>query len=387
MSKLNYFLGQKNNADIIFDHAIAYINKYFEVHFNEISLNFEIKAKNDLKWYELNINSLFIRLRKGGINISIKSLEILLKSDLINKSNPIKEYFFNLEKWDNKDHIAYLSSFVKTSDDIAFTYHLKKWMVRTVKCALEDGYFNKQCFVLVHNRQDSGKSTWCRFITPPSLKDYTTENISIDKDSKIQLTKNFIINLDELAVLGKRDINALKSYFSITSINERLPYDRKNSKLNRICSFIGSTNETDFLDDPTGSVRWLCFELTDAIDFNYSKEVEINKVWSQAYYLAYKDAGFNPELTIQDRKENEERNKQFRKLTMEEELLIKYYEKSESIEDFKTATDIHIQLETMNLHTKPESIGKALKSLNYNRIKHSKKQIYGYLAVFKKENT
>jgi len=387
MSKLNYFLDHNNDSKTVYDYALEYINKHFQIHYNEIAQIFEIKKKNDSELYEVNINSLFIKLQKANVNISIRNLEVLLKSDLIPSFNPISNYFETIEKWDGVDYISSLSSFVKTSDNKSFEYHLKKWMVRTVKCALEDQYFNKQCLVLVHKGQGSGKSTWCRFLTPPPLKKYSTEDLSTDKDSRIQLTKNFIINLDELASLGKRDINAIKSYFSRTFINERLPYDKTNSNLPRICSFIGSTNRTDFLNDPTGSVRWLCFELVDKIDFNYSKTIDINNVWSQAFHLAYSSNDFNPELTTEDVIENEKRNLEFTSLTKEQELIIQYYEKSNDIDHFKTSTSICLELKDFGIETNFINIGKALNGLNFERIKHPKLQVYGYLAIFIADNT
>ena len=99
----------------------------------------------------------------------------------------------------------------------------------------------------------------------------------IDKDARILLCKNFLINLDELSSLAKKEINTLKSYFSKDQINERLPYDRKNTILPRISSFIGSTNRDTFLDDETGSVRWLCFQIT-GINWNYRQEINIDLV-------------------------------------------------------------------------------------------------------------
>ena len=207
------------------------------------------------------------------------------------------------------DHIRTLASYLPAKEPEQFLYHFRKWLVRTVKGALDENYFNKQCLVLVHSEQNSGKSTWCRFLCPPALSKYFAEDMTTDKDARIQLTRNFIINLDELSVLARKEINALKAYFSKTMINERLPYDRKNSNLRRTCSFIGSTNRATFLNDETGSVRWLCFELNGKIDFAYSGEVDINKVWAQAYYLAYVDEQFNPELTLEDIVANEERNK------------------------------------------------------------------------------
>jgi len=168
--------------------------------------------------------------------------------------------------------------------------------------------------------------------------------------------------------------------FSPRPLSTKDCHDRKNTTLPRICSFVGSTNMSSFLNDETGSVRWLCFELKDQIDFAYSKEVDIKKVWTQAYHLAYKDTTFNPELSIQDICENEERNKKYTSLTTEQELVAKYYEKSTDIEDFVTASDVMVALSCLNVRLNQVNIGKAFTGFNFQRVKHTKRQVYGYLA-------
>lgn len=364
----------------VYDYTIEYLAAKYDIAYNEISHEFQIAVKGSGNRQCLNLNSLIIELAKAGVDIPTGKLEILIRSEWIPKYNPIREYFEVLPKWDGKDHIAKLASYVPVYEREAFDHHFKKWLARTVRCTLEPDYFNKQAFVLSHRGQNSGKSTWCRFLCPPELSEYMAEDISNDKDARIQLCRNFLYNLDELAVLSKKDVNALKAFFSKTFINERLPYDRKNTTLPRICSFVGSTNMSSFLNDETGSVRWLCFELIDKIDFRYSKEINIGKVWAQAYHLAYQDPNFNPELSIDDIRENEERNKKYTKLTTEQEVVAKYYRKSTSMEDFKTASDIMIVTSCLNIRLNHINIGRALAGFGFQKVKHPKRQVYGYLA-------
>jgi predicted P-loop ATPase len=375
------YIAKDSKNSTVFDFSMEYMFEKYEIHFNDIALDFEIRLKDDDdEWRCLNINALYIELAQSGVNIPISKLEILLKSEYIEKYNPVTKYFTNLPKWDNIDHIKKLSSYLPVNEAEAFVYHLKKWMARTVKCAIEPTYFNKQAFIISHKEQNSGKTTWCRFLCPPELTNYIAEDISNDKDARILLCKNFLINLDELQALSKKDVNSLKAFFTKAFINERLPYDRKSSIIARICSFIGSTNMIEFLNDETGSVRWLCFEIFGQIDFGYSKEIDIQKVWSQAFHLAYCDKSFNPELTIKDIKENEERNKKYTNLSEEQELILKYYQKSKDINDCKTATDILNSLRCISPNINKVNIGKALSGFNYNRVKNSKTGYYGYLA-------
>ena len=367
----------------IFDRTLKYLNSKYSLRFNTISLEFEIKRSLDKKWSSLNLNSLYIELIQSGIDIPVNKLEILVRSHLINQYNPISEYFESLEDWDGDDHIKNLCGYVKTNDDNAFLYHMEKWFTRAVLCALEKEKINKHCLVLANTIQNSGKSTYLRFFIPRKLMNYLSEDIGLDKDSRIKLCKNLIINLDELSILAKTDINSLKAFISKTHINERLPYARKAEYLERICSFVGSTNKTDFLTDESGSVRWIIFEVIEKINFNYSLEIDIDKVWSQAYFNAYKREGFNPELTLADISENEKRNERFTQMTLEQEMVNKFYEPSDNLEEFMTATEVMIDLNSQGVRLNHLKIGRALSSFKFPRVKHPQRQIYGYLIRLK----
>ena len=367
----------------IFDRTLKYLNSKYSLRFNTISLEFEIKRSLDKKWSSLNLNSLYIELIQSGIDIPVNKLEILVRSHLINQYNPISEYFESLEEWDGDDHIKNLCGYVKTNDDNAFLYHMEKWFTRAVLCALEKEKINKHCLVLANTIQNSGKSTYLRFFIPRKLMNYLSEDIGLDKDSRIKLCKNLIINLDELSILAKTDINSLKAFISKTHINERLPYARKAEYLERICSFVGSTNKTDFLTDESGSVRWIIFEVIEKINFNYSLEINIDKVWSQAYFNAYKREGFNPELTLADISENEKRNERFTQMTLEQEMVNKFYEPSDNLEEFMTATEVMIELNSQGVRLNHLKIGRALSSFKFPRVKHPQRQIYGYLIRLK----
>ena len=372
-------------TNTIFDRIRKYLAKKYQLRFNEIALEFEIKTENG-DWTELNLNSLYIELTQAGINIAFNKLEILMRSHLISIFNPFENYFQNLEKWDGENHIQRLISFVKTTDTEPFQIHFEKWLTRSVFCALKRGYINKQCFVFYNTKQNSGKTSFLRFLIPPSLEKYYTEDIGVDKDGLIALCKNFIINIDELSVMSKTDVNILKAFISKNTVNARLPYDRKSSLMYRTSSFCGSTNRSDFLTDETESVRWIIFEVLE-IDFNYSKEININQVWAQAYHNAFERKNYNPELTAKDLIENEKRNEKFKQVSLEQEILITHFEKSENKNDFLTATEIMLAMSNaLGVRMNNVKIGKALTALNFERIKHSKKQVYGYLIKRKIED-
>lgn len=377
---------QKENGNTIFHQVEDYLNEKYDLRLNIISLDIEISLRKKNDWKICNEDSLFIEMRKANIAVPMNNLISILKSDFVPRFNPLKEYFKELKKWDgNQDYITQYAKYLTLApgeDEQQFLYHFKKWCVRAVKCALIDGYFNKQAFILTDDGkgQNMGKSTWCRNMCPSKLSNYIAEDMGgSDKDSRLLLCKNFIINLDELAALAKKEINQLKSQLSKDQINERLPYDRKNSVIQRVASFIGSTNKSTFLQDETGSVRWLCFVVA-GIDFSYSKEFDIDNLWSQAYYLS-QDPTFDETISRKDIEQNEIRNKKFQELTPEHDMLLKYFKIPDTPRsgEYMTSTDIvnHLMgngFTRLNLRT--VNMGKALSQENFEKKKTGGSTVY-----------
>ena len=292
-----------------------HIAKRYDIYFNVVSNKFMYRKVGDNDFTDLNEHNLYRDLQKNHLRYSLSDTRSLLKSDFIEKRNPFFEYFENLPAWDGDDHIENLLEYITIIDPKPiknieaekerFQTMFKKMLVRSVACSLEAD-FNKQCFTLVGPDQNLGKSTFLRWLCPPKLEDYYSENIGTSKDDLIALTENIIVNIDELSVLSKYDINALKSVMSKHRVKVRLPYGERPELLQRRCNFVASTNRTEFLNDETGSVRWVCFWVT-RINWDYKKDIDINKIWSQAYHL-FKETNFNYQLTPSEIDKNEEAN-------------------------------------------------------------------------------
>lgn len=357
-----------------------YLNQNYKIRHNIISNEIEISRKDVNDWLPCNENSLWIEMQKKSIKVPASTLERILKSDFVVKFNPLIDYFENLPAWDCKtDYIKQYSDYITLAKDESkeqYNYHFKKWCVRAVKCATNDNYFNKNAFVISDEGkgQNIGKTTWIRNLCPPILSNYIKDDLPKDeKDAKIALTQNFIVNLDELASLSRQEINTLKSLFSADKIKVRFPYDKKEIVVKRVANFIGSTNLSTFLHDETGSVRWLCF-VADKIDFSYKKNFDINNLWSQAFALA-NDKDFDETITSLDMSENELRNAKFQMQSPEKDLVCKFLEipKNTEEEQILTSTEIQHYLAGFanSIKLNNNALGKALTSLKFRKIRSS----------------
>lgn len=374
-----------NNGEVAYDviptvdMVETFISRHYKIRYNDISNQFELLMINndEPKWENLNENIIYRSLQKNHLKYSISDLIALLKSDFTPHYNPFHDYFDELPAWDGIDHINKLAQYIivdstRPGERDRFNRMFKKMLIRSVACGLEKD-FNKQAFIIVHEKQNSGKSTFFRWLCPPSLADYYTENINTDKDSLIALTENFFINLDELSTLSKFEINALKSVMSKDRIKVRIPYDRRPSHIQRRCNFVGSTNRIEFLNDETGSVRWICFRI-EGINWKYMNEVDIDKVWAQAYYLfSISPNNSIYQLSAAEIFENEEANRQFIIRTSELELIQSFFKPAtkEKHDHFVTATEMIEKLQErvhVPLKLSAVQIGKAMAMLGFTRL-------------------
>jgi predicted P-loop ATPase len=369
-----------------------YLKRNYDFRYNIINNEIQIKKKDTegSEFEDIAFADLFCELLEKGFKVSEQLLTVILQSSFVDKIDFFRIYFESLE-YNGQNEIQKLASYVnvKEYDKKRFQTQFEKFLVRCVACSIQAGYFNKQCLTII-GKQNDGKSTFCEFLCPPFLAEFLQRGLNGDnKDQQITLTNNFIINLDELATFGKFELNGLKSMFSQDYVKVRPPFGKKAVRAQRRANFVASTNEKDFLTDPTGSVRWLCFEIEN-INFAYSKEINIDQVWAQAYAMYKKNGATKYEMTRGEIVENEQANKQFSNNSIEEDLLQKYFvpsTKSDLTAEFFTATDFLTTLHTLepSIRLKKVPIGKAAISLNFERTK--KNGIYGYYATRRFESS
>lgn len=336
-----------------------FLSERYVFRYNIVSGRTEFRIKGTKNYSDIDdtqLNSFYRLLQKYHIKIGIDSLAGLLHSDFVSSYNPFLDYYYELPAWDGIDYISQLAGTikVKTQDDNAlFGTHLKKWLVNTVACAISESETNQNALILV-GEQGKYKTTWLNRLVPKKLNKYKfVGTINPDnKDTLIHLSECMLINLDELETLRKSSMGALKSIMTLPHIRIRRPYGRIAENLIRRASFVGSINNSNFLNDETGTRRFLTHEI-ESIDLK--TEIDMDKVHAQAYHL-YK-SNFQYWFNMEEIKRVNEHNEQFAVIATEDEILKKLYRpaKAEEIDNntclWKTATDV--ALEASSVHKYP----------------------------------
>jgi hypothetical protein len=337
------------------------------------------------KWNVMNDfieNSMLRECLKGRIKTNLSSLRNLLYSDFCELFNPFEDYFFNLPSYDEKtDYITELANTITTTKQELWQQCFKKWLVAMVGCVLDDKVINHTVIVF-SGKQGLGKTTWVEKLVPKPLKEYLfsgTINPN-NKDTLVQLAECMLINLDELENLNRSEIGSLKEIITKTQIRMRKAYGHNNETMPRRASFAGSVNTAQFLNDSTGSRRFLCFELED---IKYQHNVDINMAFSQALFLF--KSGFRFWFDQEEIKSITENNEQYQLHSPEEELLLTWFSPCErnKANIFLNASQIAAKLaDKAKINITDGTInklGKALKKHNFIRLKKNGIAVYALI--------
>jgi hypothetical protein len=373
------------------DKVENYLLSKYRFRNNTITGRLEYRFINKKVWYQMNDyieNSMLRDLLKNKIKTNLSGLRNLLYSDFCELFNPFSTYFENLPLWDEQtDHIAYLADTIKTTHQDLWHICFRKWLVAMVGCVLDEKTIN-QTVIVFSGKQGIGKTTWMENLVPKELKQYLfsgTINPN-NKDTLIHLSECMLINLDELENLNRTEIGSLKELITKTHIRIRRAYGHNNETLPRCASFAGSVNTAQFLNDTTGSRRFLSFEVTD---IKYEHKVSLNDVYSQALHLF--KSGFRFWFNRDEIEAINQNNEQYQLRSPEEELLLTWFEPvllnpdgsasaynpqylnaSQIAAKLADKAKINVTDGTVN------KIGKALRKHGFLRVKKS--QNYSYLV-------
>ena len=364
------------------DRLELFLSTRYVFRHNMVSGKLEFQYFGKKKWNVMNDfieNSMLRECLKGRIRTNLSSLRNLLYSDFCVLFNPFEDYFFNLPSYDEKtDYITELANTITTTKQDLWQQCFKKWLVAMVGCVLDEKVINHTVIVF-SGKQGLGKTTWVEKLVPKPLKEYLfsgTINPN-NKDTLVQLAECMLINLDELENLNRSEIGSLKEIITKTQIRMRKAYGHNNETMPRRASFAGSVNTAQFLNDSTGSRRFLCFELEG---IKYQHDVDINMAFSQALFLF--KSGFRFWFDQEEIKSITENNEQYQLRSPEEELLLTWFEpcEKENATHFLNASQIGAKLAEkakINLNDGTiNKIGKSLKKHNFLRLMRKGSPVY-----------
>lgn len=108
--------------------------------------------------------------------------------------------------------------------------------------------------LVLEDKQGAGKSQAVRILGSP----WTTDGLPDlhSKDASLHLAGVWLVELAELAALRRTETEAMKAFLTRPLDRFRPPFGRRAVDVPRQCVFIATTNECQYLRDPTGNRRF-----------------------------------------------------------------------------------------------------------------------------------
>lgn len=196
--------------------------------------------------------------KKYGIKGGNLIMDALTEVTRQNSFHPIKEYVESAE-WDGEERMERIFiDYMGALDTHYVRQATRKMMIAAVARVYEPGCKFDQMLVLI-GPQGKGKSSLLaklgRRWFSDSLKSF--EN----KEAGEHLQNGWIFEIGELSVMKKSAVEEVKAFLSKTEDRYRVAYDRQVSEFPRKCVFFGTTNNREFLHDPTGNRRFWPVEI------------------------------------------------------------------------------------------------------------------------------
>ena len=263
---------------------------------------------NPVNAIEINTRCYQITLDTGR-RVKPSDVESVYYSDFAHQVHPIRQYMQSLPEWDGNDrveelanHIHVVSATPKMTDKKAqesMLWALHKWLVAMVATWVSYHIENHGIFTLI-GPQGTMKTTFFRFLLPPALAGYYSENNKNSvghKDDLIAMAENCLIELEEVDAFEGIELSKLKGVASSKKIKVRRPYAKGAEEMTRLASLCATTNHEQILTDLSGNRRWLCFKVS-GVDAPSEWNLDYEQLYAQLlkefhdgfiYYFTGKD--------------------------------------------------------------------------------------------------
>ncbi len=207
--------------------------------------------------------------------------------------HPIKDYLESL-KWDGIKRVEnMLVEHFAAPDNLFTRAAIRKTLCAAVARVYEPGIKFDYMLVL-SGGQAAGKSTFASRLCYKNVEWFTDNFGYSAKDNKMAeaIRGKWIVEMSEMTGWRKAEVSEMKQFISRQVDEYRGAYKEESDYLPRQCVFIASTNEDEFLYDPTGDRRYwpIAVDKKNIKRFAWTiPDEEIDQIWAEAKQLY--DAG------------------------------------------------------------------------------------------------
>ncbi len=261
-----------------------------------------IRRFSELLGDRLKLNEMTGFYEFDGKQTTVEELEVILAMDfdidvprnfdkivlpVAQKYHPVLQYLESsyLKYGQTVDPDAVFGNFAERyfgCPDKIYQDMMRKWFIGTVRRVFEPGCQRDEVLIL-QGKQGYRKSSFLRVISNGWFDD--SVGALTEKDEKLKLHRSWLIEWPEIeGVFRKKDVSIVKAQITCQTDLVRPPYGRSVVEMRRFSTICGTTNEAQFLADPTGNRRYQVMPVLKKIDTDLLEQ-ERDQIWAAAVVL------------------------------------------------------------------------------------------------------
>lgn len=188
--------------------------------------------------------------------------------------HPVVEYLRGLQ-WDGEPRIRrLLPEVLGVRDNPLQQRFVRRFLISAVARTLDPGCKVDTALVLVGRQQGRKKSTFFEVLAGKAW--YGRSPLPIgNKDAYLQLRASWIYEAAEMESMSRATAEAVKQFLDTSEDLFRGLFERSARRRPRHCVLCGTTNQEEYLTDPTGSRRFW----TIAVPEGWTIRVELLAAW------------------------------------------------------------------------------------------------------------
>ena len=273
--------GRGTTPDNLMMRMEAFIDDHYKVRLNRLSQRYELCERGTDRWVSLDdevIYRLMMEMNREGIAITKPYLvrAVVQGGGLVKRYHPVCDYLEHLPQWHGEGHIEAL--FRRVTDDERLLLGLRKWFIAMVAQVMGrmGTYGNSVCPILISRQQGWGKSQFAQMMVPPQLRMFFSDTFNLAQEDAClrRMTAYMLINVDEVDRFAGRRMPMFKNLVQLSAVSMKRAYRSQMEEKERMASFIATSNRHYLLHDETGSRRFICVELSHAIDVDTPVDYE-----------------------------------------------------------------------------------------------------------------
>lgn len=303
--------------------------KNYRIYYDDISRRFiyeGFKGESILHIEENAPTIIYDELQLELKKCSVNKIDMLLRTIATrNRVNPILDMIQNAV-WDGTDRLEQIYQMfgIDETDTMSRTL-FKKWCMQAIAALYnkDKNPFSLDIVLVFQGAQGIAKTRFFEHLAMNPM--YFGEGYTIDtrnKDSIIEATCNWIVELGEIGSTMRKDMDSLKAFLTKSMDEYRQPFGKKSLKYPRRTVFVGTVNDEKYLIDETGNRRFATIQIKEGISLDYETQIatfDSLQFWAQIYEIVQAEVecgatiGGCFRLTALEREQLEQRNIAFTK--------------------------------------------------------------------------